>query len=98
MVDAEYEFEWDDDKDHINKWKHRVSFNTAAAIFKSPVVEMLDDREDYGEVRYIAIGQVETVIFRVVYTRRQENVVRIISAQKANRHEREAYYRSTFSE
>ena len=59
-------------------------------------VDRIDDREDCGELRFIGLGRVDIEIYRVVYTWRAENVVRIISAQKAGRHEREVYYRTTF--
>lgn len=55
-----------------------------------------DDREDYGEVRWIALGQVQIEVYRVVYTWPDKITIRIISAQKAGRDEREAYYREIF--
>jgi uncharacterized protein len=73
-----------------------VSFLTAAAIFDSEIVERVDDREDYGELRFVGLGRVDFEVYRVVYTWPAEDVVRIISAQKASRHEREIYYRTTF--
>jgi hypothetical protein len=59
--------------------------------------ERIDDREDYGEIRWIALGRVEAEVFRVVYTWRGESLIRIISAQRASKVEREIYYRETFS-
>jgi uncharacterized protein len=90
------QFEWDEDKAAQNLAKHGVSFLTAAEIFASEIIERIDDREDYGEVRFIALGRVETDIYRVVFTWRGEKVVRIITAQKASKHERETYYREIF--
>ncbi len=55
-----------------------------------------DDNEDYGELRFVALGVVDMAVYRVVYTWRDDNLIRSISAQKANRHEREIYYRKTF--
>lgn len=86
------QFEWDDEKAAANFAKHHVSFLTAAEIFDNETLERIDDREDYGEVRYIALGRVETDIYRVVFTWRGESLVRIISAQKARRDEREIYH------
>ena len=77
--------------------KHRVSFLTAAAIFANGVFECIDERFDYGEVRIVAFGRVGMEVFRVVYTMRGENIVRIISAQKASRDDRENYHRQTFA-
>jgi uncharacterized DUF497 family protein len=95
MAEAELQFEWDEAKAAVNLLEHGVSFLTAAAIFDNEVLERIDDREDYGEVRFIGLGRVELDVYRVVYTWRAENLVRIISAQKAGRHEREIYYRAT---
>jgi len=51
----------------------------AGKIFENPVVERLDDRKDYGEERYIAIGHWNEEFLVVVYTWRGSNR-RIISA------------------
>jgi uncharacterized DUF497 family protein len=61
-------------------------------------LERIDDRKDYGELRWIVLGQVEGVVYRVVYTWRDENLVRLISAQKASKDEREIYYRETLAQ
>ena len=94
----ELEFEWDEAKARINQEKHRVSFLTAAAIFLNERLERIDDREEYGELRWFALGRVESEVYRVVYTWRDENLVRLISAQKASKDEREIYYRETYTE
>jgi len=90
----ELDFEWDSAKAKSNLAKHGVSFLTAAAIFSSPRLERIDDREDYGEVRWIALGRAGTEVYRVIYTWRDENLVRIISAQRASKNEEESYYRA----
>ncbi len=92
---VELQFEWDETKARANLKKHRVSFLTAAEIFSSKMLERIDDRQDYGEERVVALGAADAEIYRVVFTWRGENHVRIISAQKASRHEREIYYRET---
>ena len=93
----ERQFEWHEDKAAQNLAKHGVSFLTAAEIFANEIIERIDDREDYGELRFIALGRVETEIYRVAYTWRGEKVIRIITAQKASRYERETYYREIFT-
>jgi uncharacterized DUF497 family protein len=92
---VELEFEWNEEKASANLTKHRVSFLTAAEIFANKIVEQIDNREDYGEVRWIALGRADTEIFRVVYTWRGDRLIRIISAQKASRGERDIYHRQT---
>jgi uncharacterized DUF497 family protein len=98
MAGKELEFEWDEAKARINLEKHRVSFLTAAAIFSNERLERIDDREEYGELRWIALGRVDDEVYRVVFTWRGENLIRLISAQKASKDEREIYYRQTFAE
>ncbi len=97
MAGAELVFEWDEAKARINLEKHRVSFLTAAAIFSNERLERVDDREEYDELRWIALGRVDEQVYRVVYTWRGENLIRLISAQKASKDEREIYYRETLA-
>ncbi len=84
-------FEWDAAKNDANFVKHGVDFETAALIFASPILEALDERRDYGELRWIAYGVAEGDLYRVVFTRRAEHVIRIISAHKAGRRARQRW-------
>ncbi len=86
-------FEWDERKRRTNIEKHGVDFVLAAKIFLNPVLEAPDGREDHDEERIIAIGHWESVCIVVVYTWRDENR-RIISAWKANKDDRETYYKN----
>ena len=91
----ELEFEWDEKKAQVNLAKHGVSLLTAAEVFGNEILERIDNREDYGEIRMIALGRVEAEVYRVVFTWRNENLIRILSAQKASRDEREIYHSAT---
>jgi len=68
----ELEFEWHPSKAKANLEAHGVSFELAKTVFKDPLaVERLDDREDYGEERYVTIGMAEgRVLLYVAYTER----------------------------
>ena len=90
------DFEWDESKRQSNIRKHGVDFLDAAAIFANDTFEIRDDREDYGEERWIAIGHADGAVYRVVYTIRVD-VIRIISAQKASRRDRERFYQEILS-
>lgn len=90
-------FEWDERKQAANLFKHGVSFLTAAEVFDNPIVDMIDDSDDYGELRMVAIGRLELQIYRVVYTWRGPHKIRIISARKASKHERKIYYRDIYN-
>ena len=86
------DFEWDADKDAENRTKHGISFEEAAHIFDGPVLTKIDDREYYDEVRAITMGMLSPdAVLVVVHTDRGENV-RLMSARKANRRERQVFY------
>ena len=84
-------FEWDEDKNTINKEKHKISFETAAYVFDDPYyIEMFDFEHSVDEDRSIAIGKVGDVLF-VVFTERKDTI-RLISARLATNAERSLYY------
>lgn len=84
-------FEWDEEKNQINKAKHKISFETAALVFDDPqYIEMYDFEHSKEEDRYIAIGKVGDILF-VVFTERKD-AVRLISARLATEKERRLYY------
>ena len=84
-------FEWDEDKNTINKEKHKISFETAAYVFDDPYyIEMFDFEHSVDEDRYIAIGKVGDVLF-MVFTERKDTI-RLISARLATNAERSLYY------
>ena len=84
-------FEWDEDKDQANIQKHGVGFETAKLIFDGSVLTWQDNRRNYGEDRYISIGQVHAAYILVVHTNRAGRI-RLISARPASRKERQAYH------
>jgi len=61
-------FEWDERKNQSNLIKHGFDFAHAPGIFNSPMLVELDDREDYGEDRWIGIGLLSGRVVVVVYT------------------------------
>jgi uncharacterized protein len=81
------QFEWDESKNLENIRKHEIDFADVSAMFDSEMLIELDDRFDYGEDRWLGIGFLGLGIAVVVWTERRNNVIRIISARRANRHE-----------
>lgn len=81
------EFDWHDAKHERNMRERGFGFDFAALIFLGRVLTQVDDRENYGETRIKAIGEVEGLVLVVIYTDR-DDVRWIISARKANRKER----------
>lgn len=85
---------WDPAKSEANLSERGFDFEFATLIFDGPTLERLDNRQDYGESRIIAIGIADGIPLTVVYTDRAEGVDvirRIISARVSNRRERKAY-------
>jgi uncharacterized DUF497 family protein len=90
-------FKWDPEKDAINKAKHGVSFETAALVFDDPFHLSVIDRVVEGEERWRTMGQIGgLVILIVAHTYKEQDgkeTIRIISARKATRSERQYYER-----
>ncbi|MBN3871736.1 BrnT family toxin [Nostoc sp. JL33] len=84
-------FEWDERKNQSNITKHGLDFADAFRVFNLPMLVYLDEREDYGEDRYLSIGLLDGRIVVVIYTEPGEEMVRIISLRKALSHERKRY-------
>ena len=87
------EFEWDEEKRLSNLRKHGIDFVRACQIFEGYVVEYEDTRYDYGEEKFVAIGETRGQILTVVHTYRNQTI-RLISARKATKNERKIYYES----
>jgi uncharacterized protein len=85
-------FTWDRRKNAINVRRHGVDFVDAKSIFEGPTVERDDDRFDYGEVRVYAIGLVNGVEVTVIYTDRNGDERHLISAWRAEPHERRHFW------
>ena len=88
-------FEWNEEKDRINREKHGISFETASYVFCDEYyIEMYDFEHSIDENRYIAIDRVSDLLF-VVFTERGETI-RLISARLATENERRLYYDQNF--
>jgi uncharacterized DUF497 family protein len=88
-------FDWDETKDANNLRKHGVGFEAASLVFDDPLQLSAQDREVNGEERWQTIGMAgDVLLLLVAHTfedEDEEEVVRIISARKANGLERRRY-------
>ena len=84
-------FEWDENKRRINITKHGLDFVDAWRIFEFQTLVFHDDREDYGEPRYLAIGLLDDRIVSMIYSQPNEFTRRIISLRKAIKLEQRQY-------
>ncbi|WP_026528206.1 BrnT family toxin [Butyrivibrio sp. VCD2006] len=90
------EFEWDDNKEKRNIHIHKIDFSTAAHVFADECrIEKYDGKHSEDEDRYKVIGAINghLLVIVVSYTmRHNDRVIRMISARKAEKEEREEYY------
>lgn len=93
-------FELDEGKNLSNKAKHGVDFETATYVFGDPLCASRIERVVNDEERWQTIGFVEKTLLLLVahtYRDRQDTmVIRIISARRADSHERKCYEKGTF--
>jgi uncharacterized DUF497 family protein len=80
-------FEWDEQKRAINKAKHGLDFLDVRAVFDDEKAYVYPARNDFGEKRFVIVGQIRDLIVATVYTERGANK-RLISARIARREER----------
>ena len=90
---------WDDAKNLINQRRHRVSFETAWLVFEEDpeAVTFKDFIDDNGEMRYQTIGLVEGRLLFIAHVIRLiegNEEPWLISARKADKYEKKAYFRS----
>ena len=93
------EFEWDDAKDEANYRKHGVDFETATEVFADHfAIEEIDpDSGIHGEDRFRRTGVGGGTLLTVTYTEKNGKL-RIISARRATKQERDDYYRANSQE
>lgn len=87
-------FEWDENKNEINKRKHKISFEEASSVFYDEGALLIDDPEhSQEEERFIILGLSTKANLLVVCHcyRASESVIRIISARKATKTETKQY-------
>jgi uncharacterized DUF497 family protein len=82
--------EFDDKKDALNCEKHGVSLADAAYMDFDTALVREDDRQDYGERRWLAAGMIGDRLHIMAFTMRG-GTVRPISLRKANRREVKSY-------
>ena len=93
------QLEWDPEKSATNLKRHRVSFHEAAAVLGDPLsMTFPDQAHSEGEARFVTIGMSARGHVLVVAHTDRGDTVRIISARRATRREREFYEQGTSTE
>lgn len=87
-------FEWDENKNTINKRKHKVSFEEAETVFFDyNALYMTDPEHSEIEERFIILGMSTKANLLIVCHcyRKSDSVIRLISARKATTSEEQQY-------
>ena len=89
-------YEWNEEKNKLNQQKYGISFEEAKEVFDDPLqISKLDKRFSYFEERWITVGSSSKhkvlVVANLFFTDEGEEIIRIISARKANKKERNSY-------
>jgi uncharacterized protein len=84
-------FEWDENKRLANLRRHGIDFADVWQIFLYDVATDIDNRFDYGEIRYLTLGLLRGDVVAVAHTENNE-IFRIISVRKAEKYEQEIYF------
>ena len=87
------QFEWDKNKALANRKNHKIRFEEATTVFGDPLAVTIPDplHSDPDEERFVTIGISYRQNLLVVVHCDRNNKIRLISARKATKHERERY-------
>jgi uncharacterized DUF497 family protein len=86
------QYEWDPAKAAANLAAHGVSFTEAVSVLEDDFALTREDPNSAGEQRFVTLGMSSSAqLLVVVYTYRASDVIRIISAWRANRRQRVRY-------
>ena len=89
-------FELDEAKRRSNLRRHGIDFAEVREVFDGAPHTVADDRYDYGERRYLTFGLLKGSVVAIVHTE-SDDVIRIISARKAERHEEIKYFKERWN-
>jgi uncharacterized protein len=86
------EIEWDPVKAAANLRDHEVAFTEAATVLVDDYALTREDPDSFGEQRFVTLGLSATgLLLVIVFTHREPDIYRIISAWKANKPQRKQY-------
>ena len=88
------QFTWDEKKNRSNQKKHNISFEEAKTVFYDDLARLIHDPDHSdSEDRFILLGlsnQLKLLVVVHAY-KTQDEIIRIISARKATKHESKQY-------
>jgi uncharacterized DUF497 family protein len=84
-------FIWHEPKRQANLKKHGMDFADAERVFAGPTFTFEDDREDYGEQRWVTLGLLREKVVVIVHTETAEEI-RVISMREADKDEQLLFF------
>ncbi|MFQ5812832.1 MAG: BrnT family toxin [Anaerolineae bacterium] len=84
-------FTWHEPKRQVTLKKRGLDFAHAEQVFAGPTFTFEDDREDYGEERWVTIGLLRDKVVVIVHTE-TEDEIRVISMREANKDEQLLFF------
>jgi len=86
-------FIWHEAKRKTNLKKHGVDFVDAQKVFAGPTFTFEDNRDNYGEQRWVTLGLFGMKVIVIVHTETLDEI-RIISMREANKNEQQLFFRN----
>jgi uncharacterized protein len=87
-------FVWHEPKRRVTLQARGLDFADSHRVFAGPTLTFVDDREDYGEIRWVTLGILAGRVVVIVHTE-TEAEIRVISMREANQHEQHLYFSNT---
>jgi hypothetical protein len=84
-------FTWHEPKRQSTRQRRGLDFAEAEMVFAGPTFTFEDDRDDYGEQRWVTLGMLRTKVVVIVHTETADEI-RIISMREANRNEQRLFF------
>ena len=85
------QFIWHEPKRQTNLQKHGMDFADAERVFTGPTFTFEDDREDYGEQRWVTLGLLGMNVVVIVHTETAEEIW-VISMREADKDEQLLFF------
>ena len=85
------QFIWHEPKRQANLKKHGMDFADAERVFSGPTFTFEDDREDYGEQRWVTLWLLGAQVVVIVHTETAEEI-RVISMREADNDEQLLFF------
>ena len=86
-------FVWHETKQQNNLKKHGLDFGDEETVFAGPTFTFEDNRQNYGEQRWVTLGLLGLQVVVIVHTETDDEI-RIISMRKASNNEQSLFFRN----